>query len=77
VKIPWGMVFLIAGIVLLNNTTWFTGASQVGTVLLVFGIISLVFWLFLILIVIVAFTFGDPKYVSKPKKRRGKIPPRW
>jgi uncharacterized membrane protein len=39
-KMPWGIIFFIAGIVLLFNTGWFAGAGLVGFILLIFGAFS-------------------------------------
>jgi hypothetical protein len=38
---PWSIFFIITGIVLQHNDSWFNGAETVGTVSLWFGIITL------------------------------------
>lgn len=38
---PWSIIFIIAGIILKANDSWFNGAETVGTVSLWFGIATL------------------------------------
>jgi hypothetical protein len=45
----WLVLFIIGGIVLNNNPDMFKGAETVGDVLLAFGVIGLVFWLFVLI----------------------------
>lgn len=55
------LLLVLAGIILLFNSSWFAGASLVGGILLAVGVIGFIWWL-----VVAKFIVGIIKEVKGP-----------
>ncbi len=77
ISIPWSILFLVGGIVLLNNTVWFAGANLIGWILVISaGVLLGITGLVLIFIALVVWANSDPGF-GLPRTRGKKYPPRW